>query len=203
MGSDLESVLLELQALRRANRSEDLSALIKTRLERAWPDREASVLRSELIGECHRHERYAEALHYLEEQVEREPLEPLHSLSLAEHFHYYDLNLQQSIAHVADAITKARADGKFLYQALGVQARVAIELEDWALLEATLKELASYEHAPGNVDVFPETDFLVRIPNGTVSSTALEAYLARVEHLRSIGYSTVYGPKPWPAANAP
>ncbi len=57
----------------------------------------------------------------------------------------------------------------------------------------TLAELASYQHEAGNVDVFPETDFLKRIPQGVVDARLIDAYKARVEHLRALGYSTLYG----------
>jgi hypothetical protein len=126
--------------------------------------------------------------------VEREPNEPFYSLSLAEHFHYYDVDLQRSLAHVANAITKAKADGKFLYQALGVQARLCVETGNWSLLESTLVHLTLYEHTPGNADVFPETDFIARIPAEAVPDYIVKQYKDRVSYLQSIGYSTIFGP---------
>lgn len=134
---------------------------------------------------------YAEALQLLMHEVDAEPNEPYNSLSLAEHFHYYDIDLQRALQHIGLAVAKARADGKFLYQALGVQARLSIETQNWSLLEATLQELASYEHTCGDADVFPETDFLPYIPDGVISQEAIRRYEERVNHLRSIGYSTM------------
>jgi hypothetical protein len=154
---------------------------------------EARILRSERVAELQLRGKYAEAEALLLAEVDREPLEPFHSLSLAEHFHYYDVDLSRSLDCLAQAIAKARLDGKFMYQALGTQARIAIEIRDWNLLEVTLRDLASYEHTPGKADVFPETDFLSRIPAGSVSPEAIDAYVRRVEYLRSIGYSTLHG----------
>jgi hypothetical protein len=191
--SRLEDTFNELRAMRRARRSDDLSSHIEELLNQHWEPEEARVLRGELIGEYQRHGRYKDAEKLLETEVRREPLEPYHSLSLAEHYNYYDVDLQRSLEHVAKAIEKARADGKFMYQALGVQARLALGARNWQLLEATLNDLAAYEHTPGNVDVFPETDFVEHIPNGAVPSHAVAAYMQRVEHLKSIGYSTLYG----------
>ena len=82
-----------------------------------------------------------------------------------------------------------------MYQALGVQARLAIEAQDWTLLVASLRSLSTYEHTPGNADVFPETDFLAPIPTGSVANDALSSYLERLEHLRSINYGTMHGPR--------
>jgi hypothetical protein len=146
-----------------------------------------------LIGELHRHSRYTEAERLLQAEVEREPSEPFHSLSLAEHFHYYDVDLTRSLGHISQAIAKAKADGKFMYQSLGVQARLSLETQNWPLLEETLHDLATYEHTPGNADVFPESDFLPLIPAGVISAQAVAAYVQRVEHLRAIDYSTMYG----------
>jgi hypothetical protein len=193
MQSRLEDAFTELRTLRQRDHRRDLSAHIEAMLGQAWPEEEARALRGELIGELHRHDRLAEAEALLVAEVERDPAEPYPSLSLAEHFHYYAVDLAKSIEHIALAIAKAKIDGKFMYQALGVQARLAVETQNWPLLESTLHGLATFEHTPGNVDVFPETDFIPRIPVGVVSARSVVAYTSRVEYLRSIDYSTLYG----------
>lgn len=179
--------------MRKADSASDLSSHIKALLSQDWSLEEAFTLRCELVGELQRRGRNREAEVLLQAEVAREPNEPFHSLSLAEHFHYYDVDLQRSLSHIKQAIGKAKADGKFMYQALGVQARLAVEIRDWPLLEETLRDLAAYEHAPGNVDVFPETDFLKRIPSGVVAPEAIASYVRRVEYLRSMNYSTMHG----------
>jgi hypothetical protein len=193
MSSPLENAFAELRSMRKRDRDLDLSGRIEAMLREPWPEDDARVLRGELIGELHRHDRLAEAEALLRAELELNPAEPFHSLSLAEHFHYYDVNLSESLRHVAHAITKASVDGKFMYQALGVQARLALEAQDWALLESTLRSLATYEHTPGNADVFPETDFVPRIPPEVVAAEAVSSYMERVEYLRSVNYSTMYG----------
>ena len=194
MPLSLENVLAELWALRKQDRRRDLSVYIEKLLCQNWPEDEAGSLRGELIGELHRHNRLVEAELLLQAEIEREPREPFHSLSLAEHYHYYEVDLVVSLKHVALAISKAKVDGKFMYQALGVQARLAIETQNWPLLEATLGSLVCYEHTPGNADIFPETDFIPRIPAMSVADEVLSSYVQRVEYLRSINYSTVHGP---------
>ena len=188
-----EQVLIDLRALRKGDRERDLCAHIQDLLSQPWAEDESRILRSELLGELQLRGKYSEAEALLLAEVAREPQEPYHSLSLAEHFHYYNVNLTRSLECLAQAIEKAKLDGKFMYQALGTQARVAIELRDWELLEVTLRDLASYRHTPGKADVFPETDFLSRIPGGCVSPEVIDAYVRRVEYLRSIGYSTLHG----------
>ena len=134
-----------------------------------------------------------EALQVLQEQVERKPEEPFYLLCLAEHFHYHQVDLARAKDQIGDAILKAKANGTFVYQSLAVQARLAIETQDWPLLSETLIELTCYEHRAGNVDVFPESEFLARIPEGVVKPNLIDAYEARVAHLKSIGYSTIHG----------
>lgn len=192
--TQLECALEKLRELRKADRGQDLSTWIADQIDETTNDRDAAVLRDELVHEHRRHQRYSAAQAILEASMEREPNEPFYSLSLAEHFHYYDVNLERSLGHVADAIVKARADGKFLYQALGVQARLCVETENWRLLESTLIDLTLYEHTPGNADVFPETDFIARIPAEAVPADVVTRYKDRVGYLRSIGYSTMSGP---------
>lgn len=179
--------------MRTADRARDLSDHIQAALSQSWSSEELFGLRCELVGELHRHHRYGEAEAVLHAEVEREPAEPFHSLRLAEHFQYYEVDVPRSLGFVAQAVAKAKLDGKFLYQALGVQARLAIEAQKWQLLERTLQNLTLYEHKPGNVDVFPETEFLPRIPAGAISPAVLAAYVERVAYLRSIGYSTMHG----------
>jgi hypothetical protein len=189
----LEDVFVELRTMRQHDRNRDLSSHIETLLDQAWSEEDARVLRGELIGELHRHDRLPEAESLLLAEVKRDPAEPHHSISLAEHFHYYAVDLTKSLEQITLAIEKARLDGKFMYQALGIQARLAVETQNWPLLESTLVALAAYEHTPGNVDVFPETDFLPRIPVGVVTPQSVSAYASRVEYLRSINYSTLHG----------
>jgi hypothetical protein len=190
----LREVLDQFDALVRHDRKSDHTGYLRARLSEDWPEDDARTLRLLLRGELQRLARYKEAERLLLEEVEREPNEPFHSLCLAEHFHYFDVDLAKALEHVGVAITKARSDGKFLYQGLGTQARLAIETKSWPLLEQTLREMASYEHRAGDVDVFPETDFLSRIPEGVIDPGAIADYEARVKYLRSIGYSTLQGP---------
>ena len=179
-----------LRAIQKKDRGRDVSAWIEEKLTEMPSVEEAAVLRGELVCEYRRHQRYKDAAAVLEAEIEREPNEPYHSLSLAEHFHYYDVDLERSLAHIADAVSKAKTNGKFVYQALGVQARLCIATRDWRLLELTLIQLTLHQHTPGRADVFPETDFVARIPPGVVSQHIVEAYLYRVDHLRSINFST-------------
>lgn len=155
---------------------------------------EISITEIDLIGEYHRIGRLSDALVILRRNVSANPEDSHASICLAEHYHYYDVNYSLGKEFIAEAILKACQSGTFMYEALGVQARIAIESQDWSLLEKTLKALTAWQHEPGNADIFPERDFLKRIPKDRVDSRLVEAYESRVSYLRSIGYSTLTGP---------
>ena len=193
MRAEIEDLLNELNSRRKQNRALDQSDFLRGALSRDWSPDDARLIRSELVGEVQRQGQYAVAEQLLLEEIGRYQDEPYPWISLAEHFHYYDVRLQRSVECIANAVKKAKEDGKFLYQALGVQARLSIEINNWALLEETLNQLTAYEHKAGDDDVFPETDFLKRIPPGTVTSESVAAYESRVAYLRSIRYSTIRG----------
>jgi hypothetical protein len=154
---------------------------------------EASALKGQLIWEHQRHERYSEAESLLLAEAATDPTEPLHSIGLASHFQYYDVDLEKALVHASQAIFKAEEDGKFMYQALGIQARLAIAVRSWDLLNSTLLRLATYEHRPDLADVFPESEFLALIPPDTGTEHAVASYVGRIGYLKSIQYSTIYG----------
>ena len=189
---NLESVFRKVRALRKSG---DPCSFLEEQLKGEWSAEDRAALRSHLAGELAMTGRLNEARALLEADAEREPNEPFHSLRLSDHLFYYHEDLPLAKHHIAEAIRKAAQDGKFMYQALGTQARLSIELADWSLLEGTLRALSAYEHVPGNADVFPETDFLSRVPEGAVDSALIQQYTERVNYLRAIGYSTLTGAK--------
>jgi len=177
----------------RSEPTADHSDFLLQQIEATSDPDERSVIEISLVGEYQRIGRYGDAVAILERNIRADPDHPYPVIALAEHYHYADVNYPTAKKHIAIAVQKARRSGEFLYQALGVQARVAIESEDWILLEETLRELTCYQHEPGKVDVFPESDFLKRIPPGKIDPALVEAYTSRVQYLRSIGYSTLTG----------
>jgi hypothetical protein len=155
----------------------------------ASEDREA--IASLLVHELQRTEQFPAAAALLRENVVRHPRDPYPLIALTEHYHYYALDLRKAKLLIARALEKARAIREFVYHSLGVQARLAIETRDWKLLEKSLRELTTYRHKTGNPDVFPEKDFLARIPPHVVSSEVVAAYIRRRNYLSAIGYSTL------------
>ncbi len=154
---------------------------------------ERSVLESELIGEYQRVGRFVDAEALLRRRMKAEGAHPYPQIALALHFQYFDVDLSKALRYIAPAVKKACSSREFGYLALGVQARLAIKSERWKLLARSLTSLTEYRHRTGNADVFPETDFLSRIPEGRVSPQVVAKCVRRVNYLRRIGYSTLTG----------
>jgi len=189
----LRDVDKEFRAVVRAQPEKDHSGWLKARIERSDKPDERELLHFLLRGEFQRTAQFTAAEALLHENILRHPRHPYPLIALAEHHHYFTRDLQKSKQLIAQALRKARTIREFVYHSLGIQARLAIETQDWKLLESSLHELTAYRHRTGNADVFPEKDFLARIPPGAVSSEAITAYIRRRNYLSAIGYSTLTG----------
>jgi hypothetical protein len=174
-------------------RDRDHSHLLVVAIRNGATDNERSVLESELIGEYQRVGRFADAEALLRRRIQVEGSHPYPHIALALHFQYFDVDLSKALRYIAPAVKRACSSREFGYLALGVQARLAIKSERWKLLARSLASLTAYRHKTGHADVFPETDFLSRIPEGRVAPQVVAKYVRRVNYLRRIGYSTLTG----------
>jgi hypothetical protein len=183
----------EYRALVRAHPDHDHSGWLRTRLSQVAVSEDRETIAVFLVHELQRTEQFAAAEALLREDIAQHPRHPYPLIALAEHYHYFVGDLRRAKVLIARAAAKARAIREFVYHSLGVQARLAIETQDWKLLERSLRELTAYRHKTGNPDVFPEKDFLARILPNTVSPEAVAAYIRRRKYLSAIGYSTLTG----------
>lgn len=179
--------------LLRTNRSGDHSGFLLAELERTKSPDERFAIEADLVSEFERKGRHKDAELILGRHVRANPNHPYPLISLAEHFHYYDINRRRALRLIGTAWRRAQKIREFGYQTLGVQARLAIETRNWRLLANTIRSMTKYRHRTGHADVFPETDFIPRIPKGKVSRSVLDAYERRVNYLRGIGYGTLTG----------
>jgi|SRR5690349_17168910 len=179
--------------LLRADRHGDHSGFLSTQLEQAKTAEERLAIESDLVTEFYRKGRYDNAKAILEKHVRADRKHPYPVISLAEHFHYYDVDRRKALRLIQMASRRALKVGEFRYHALGVQARLAVETRKWRLLAQTIRSMTRHRHKTGRADVFPETDFIAHIPKGRVPSAVLDAYARRVNYLRQIGYSTRTG----------
>lgn len=115
------------------------------------------------------------------------PDDTLAWITLAEHFHYYAVDLKRAREIVDTALKKARAEGAFIRQALGVRIRIALALSDYATVESSLRDLVQYKKPAGPVlDVGFEEDFLPRIPPDKVDSALIAQYESLVHGINGV-----------------
>ena len=112
--------------------------------------------------------------------IELEPNDSFHWIRLAEHFHYYAVDLQEALLAINTAIEKAEAEKAFVRQAHGVRIRIALELQDYMLVEKSMAKIVDYVTPSGSPDVTPEDDFLLRVPVGSIDQDVLARYRARI-----------------------
>jgi hypothetical protein len=74
------------------------------------------------------------------------------------------------------AVAAAMAAGVFRREALGVKARVAVELRDFVLVENVLQQIMALIFTRGNADIGVERDFFDRLPFGSIDPDVARAY---------------------------
>jgi hypothetical protein len=99
-------------------------------------------------------------------------------LALAEHFHYYQINLDEAASAIEVALQKAIVENCQVRQVLGVRIRIALERGEYGVVNDSLARLVEYKVPKGGFDVALERDFVSRIPEQTVDEKLLRQYEA-------------------------
>ncbi|KQV59803.1 hypothetical protein ASD07_23605 [Duganella sp. Root336D2] len=97
-------------------------------------------------------------------------------LGLAEHFHYYDENLEKAFNHIEKALVVAMDSSDLVRQVLGVKIRICLKMANYQAVEQALEMLVGYQLPPGAFDVALESDFLSKVPLGEVSAELIARY---------------------------
>jgi hypothetical protein len=93
-------------------------------------------------------------------------------------------DLRVAMRVIDRAIEVAMRAGVFRRNALGVKARIALELQDYAAVEDVLRQIMALAFTRGNADIGTERDFFDRLPPGTIDPEVHRAY---EEHCRAQG----------------
>ncbi len=114
----------------------------------------------------------------LRETIKIAPDDAYSWIAMAEHYHYYAVDLAKARSTIEIAVEKALAEKNFVRQAFGVLIRIALAQGDFCAVEKCLAALNDYIAPAGTVDVAAERDFLGRIPEGSIQPAILERYRA-------------------------
>jgi tetratricopeptide (TPR) repeat protein len=101
-------------------------------------------------------------------------------LGLAEHFHYYELDLDEAARNIEIALQKAWTEQCQVKQVLGVRIRIGLAREMYEVVNDSLELLVAYQLPRGSVDVPFEHDFVPMILIDKVDGIVLQQYKSLV-----------------------
>jgi hypothetical protein len=116
----------------------------------------------------------AEAVYLADAETGHDRWRPL--ISLANQKLYDEDRPEEAMPIIDRAVAVAMGAGLFRREALGVKARIAAELEDYAAVENVLRQIMTLAFTRGNADVGAERDFLDRLPPGSIDPEVARAY---------------------------
>jgi hypothetical protein len=183
----IERLEVQLREVRERDRSADLRPLLRTALQDAMEPADRAYVLGKLAGEYHlqlskmafdvaHRKDFEEAESVIRDWIMAVPKDPYPWLVLAEHFHYYATDLDKALTAASKAAELAEADGSFVRQANGTRIRIALQMHKYKDVAESLSAIINTQLIPGAVDVAPETDFLKRIPEGSVDPELIKRY---------------------------
>ena len=120
--------------------------------------------------------RDAEALSIVDEMIELYPDDVRVPIIKARHFLYSQEDPQEALNWIEMALRRAHRTGFFRREALGVKARILVQLGKGKVLSQVLEEIMALKIKKGIPDIGRERDFVDRAPPGLISKKVLVAY---------------------------
>ncbi len=112
----------------------------------------------------------------MNETIELYPDDVRAPLSKATHYLYSQEDPQEALNWVEMALRRAQRTGFFRREALGVKARILVELGKGKALSQVLEEIMALKIKKEIPDIGRERDFVDRAPPGLISKKVLAAY---------------------------
>jgi hypothetical protein len=166
----LESVKNELESYDNESQSEALLAL-------------ASALKADLLAgrvpllSANASQQILDLLGLAEDKLRDDPLP---SMMLTSHLVYDCHEPARAYPYAVRAVEKARHAQDMVRQCTGDLIRLCIALEKFDEIEPLLAFLTEYQPSPTSCEIALESDFLGRIPAGSVSPAVLRSYRERL-----------------------
>lgn len=143
----------------------------------------ASALRTELVSDmapstsAKASQQMLDLLRLAEDKLKDDPLPPM---TLATFLFYDCRDPKDAYPHALRAVEKARRRHDMVRQSLGELIRLSIALGKYEEVEPLLAFLVEYEPGQFSMEIPLESDFLGRLPAGSVSPAVLGDYRARL-----------------------
>jgi hypothetical protein len=117
-----------------------------------------------------------EALSHIEEIIESFPDDVRFPINRASHSFYVLDDAEEALRCIDFALQRAHRTGLFRREALGVKARILLELGRGEPLSRVLDEIMSLQMIAGVADIGRERDFVDRAPPGLIEEDVLRRY---------------------------
>ena len=179
MNVRIERIRNELRELKKADPRVDTTEILEKYLNNASDDEERYNLLVWLALEHRLQERYIDFERVIKEAISVCQNSPIPWYYLAEHYLYYDVNLESAEKNIEIAVEKALHRKKFVRPVMGVRIRVALERSDYEAVQNALEILIEYVPIPESPEIEPETDFLKKIPKGKVKKSIIDRYIRK------------------------
>lgn len=137
---------------------------------------EKHLLYALILGECTRARNSALELHYLRQQIKSLPLQPVLLTSLAMALAYTPGEEHEAMLVCSDAVALAKKEDRQVRWSLTSQARIALMLDDYEILNRTLGELIADAGKARAEDTGYEFDFVDQIDDRRVDAELLARY---------------------------
>jgi tetratricopeptide (TPR) repeat protein len=120
--------------------------------------------------------RYSEALQVLDEMIERYPDDVRPLISKATKYLYFIENSEEALRCIDIALERAHRTLRFRREALGVKARILLQLGRGEQLSDVLEKIMSLQMMKDIPDVGRERDFVDRAPPGLIPEDIVARY---------------------------
>jgi hypothetical protein len=175
--ADPEQEILRWRDDWRERRSEDdLLAALEERIQQERHPLKLRALREILAREHRKHGDYKASEGVYLADFESDPARPQPLIYLARQQLNDEHRADAAMLAIDRALAAASRSGIFRREALGLKARIALELESFAVIEDVLRQIMSLTFTRGNLDVEVERDFLDRAPPGCLDAEVARAY---------------------------
>jgi hypothetical protein len=159
-----------------ANRGRKITPMIEKRMEEESEFWRLKHLRQLLAMEHTSEGNFAAAEAIRRQEFDEDPDDPTPLIHLAEQKLYYEDQAEVAMSIIDRAIEAAYRSGLFRRQALGVKARIALQLERYDVVEGVLRDIMELKFTRKNCDIGRERDILDRLPPGSIDGEVARQY---------------------------
>lgn len=172
----IEDINKRLRRTRSATPIADALEMLRSELLNTDDKEKKLYLYSLIVTELQTQGRLEEAEAAIRARVDLHPQMPDGWISLALHHYYFTHNLEKALSAINAAIERSVIDGNFVRQSHLERIRIALSLEDFSLVEESIRILIEHKPRSGTMDVELESEFLPLIPVGSVSAKLIKEY---------------------------